>query len=358
MDDYELKEKEMKFISGSSANPKDMSRFSLSLFNYTKCEATGEISDSNVNNGIDGEGPGIYAFGKPLDGDFLEEEIQAANNYAGLNGKGSVLGFTVNMMDDFDQEIEFINDYGPDHISEEEWVRVIESMVDEIRIYHSFDIDTDDPDDDPAQFIEDEGGPHSIARYAINSSDDLWSALKKVWNASAVVTTGLGVQTYNKLFERAAINNVDDSSCLRVARESDDRFYIIFDTSEIDIEYARKYSYEVEPEKFSSMIKEMGQSQIRYSDTLEYEQLEMKLNEIAKKHFGVELPDNTVARLSRCKSDHHFYDSVLDEVRSVVGSYVEDEWEKRKGAKNQFDGVELVKPVQEKQEKKQAFRIG
>lgn len=347
----------MRFITGSSACPEQPSEFKFKLFNYLIDKRVEKIMHGDVNSGVDAQGPGIYAFGRPDDEPFSQSEIKGANDYSGKDGKGAVIGFDVDMMDMDDEEIKFINEYPADEIPEDEWVDAINDVIIEIRRLNQYEEDEENPYsyDDPASHIFDVGGPESIAREAIERSDNLWQTLKWIWNQTSCVSTGEGLWTYNRAFEKAVIDNVSDEYKLRVAKPHNDDFYVIFDTYEANIQYANTFKYEVDEVKFKSMTNEIGDMLSNYRDQIEPHQIAIKINEIAHSHFGVDLDDDVVKEFSSCKNRYDFEDSLLNKAKQNIGVLVYSEWEKREGNKFSY-GVQPEPRPQEKLASKIAFR--
>lgn len=330
----------MRFLTGSSACPKDPSTFEFRLFDYLIDRSIDKVMHADVNSGVDAEGPGIYAFGQPDDEPFEEWQIDGANNYSGKDGKGAVFGFDVNMVDWDDEEITFIDEYPPDEIPEEDWVAAIHDVMDELRRLDGYEVDEEDIEgydyDDPASVIYDEGGPEQVVRSAIERSENLWETLKRIWNTTACISTGKGLFTYNRTFERAVINNVRDNDKLRVAQSKNKDFYVIFDTSEAKIKYANTFKYEVDEGAFKPMMDEIGDMLSRYREQIEPHQLALKINEISRSHFNVDFNDDIVKDLSSCENRYDFEDALLNRIKESVGELTYSEWERFAGEKRSY----------------------
>lgn len=284
------------FIHGSTAAPDSPEEFQFNLFDYLYDPNTKSSNKKEVGSGLDAYGPGIYAFG--LTSNQVDQETyKNAATYAGTD-KGAIIGFEVDMLDHDGKPVRTAERYPADFYDEGTWEEVIECFIEKLHKHHSYNeenlndaveqitslwpddpsdessysealqiqldrltqnsggntplksvmlSDYDDPYDwesemkatielyDPASHIRDEGGPSHVVAYCLNRSENLWDMVKEVFNMTATISHGRGVDSYNNMFYQAVRETVPDMAPLRVAAVNDGHFFVVFDVDAITI---------------------------------------------------------------------------------------------------------------------------
>lgn len=339
----------MYFIHGTKINPENKSDFKFRTFNY-KISATGEIDNDLVGNGNDEQGPGINAFGSLAIDGFKKDELDAANMYA-LNG--ALVVFSADFEIDSGDGLEVVkpmNEYEVDFIPKDEWCVIIENIVDKIRFYHNYDLESlfevcdkieaeEDPEiqkelfdnnlssisdisepsefecvedwvedakmkiemEDPASFIYESGGPELFAERA-HAQDNLWESIKFVFNHAAYVDNGVKM-SYNDIFINSVLNNSLNADYLKYANADGGVFQIIFDTSSISIIGMKHKEMSLNNERFERMIDEFVEFGSVHSGVLEDQQLKTEYNNIAKSFFGREIDANLMGNVLLIKDE-------------------------------------------------------
>jgi hypothetical protein len=361
------------FVHGSSVVIDDPKRFKFSLFNYQFDKQLLRANHNFVNNGLDADGPGTYAI-EVVNG--TENEVMGgATRYSDKNITGSVVGFSV------DSPLISANTCDPEHISTDEWVSVVNYMVDEWRRLGDCDYDgaTDlanelsedfesgvDADSmerlielmgpnveldalqpsryedgdgwreavlehlaeiDPAAFIWDAGGPEGVVGYAINNSDDLWGVMTRIYNSSACDSRGAFVtQCMNKTFQHAVINNVDDYASLAFNRGANG-VCVFFITDDIELELVRNRKVVVDTPRVNAVVDEIIENNEYDKSSLSTNQHATKINSLIVNNFGVTLPADVLPRLTG-RLNASFRDELIVLVGKSVGSVVYEEWER------------------------------
>lgn len=375
----------MKFIHGSTALPERPEEFEFSLFDYT-IDNNEVPSNPNINNGIDANGPGIYAVRVDETG-ITDEAWSAVQGYAGKDGEGSIVGFSVDMDDRHGYALMLANEYPADHVSVEEWAGVVQAMMDERRRLQGYfvddampkvesifsnwigedippskaqiddllsdlpGVDADyvyvgdedmDPDDwyqevrnqiemnDPASKIVEEGGPYAIAQSAVEQNDNLWAVLNQVYVRTATESTGRGIISLNSAFAHAAINNVDDYDAFRIAAVDDGRSYVLFDTSEAKIDFIQKQTFDIPQATYDEVIDIVKTVQKDFSGSLEPEQLAMKIQDGVQSSLGLSLSDSVAKEIAIYDVERNpLYASLQRSLKDSIGSEKVDVWERR-----------------------------
>jgi len=287
----------MIFVHGSKQN---LENEGFEVFNYIM-GVDGKPTEEKIDNGVDQEGVGIYAwigdsdesfdnakfytskessFAYVLEVDIEEEELMHLREPDELypedlvsaielfiEKKRDLLGFNKEKVDNV---IEYLED-SFDEIDLEKVNFSLKSNGVNFQIDSSLDPNNFDDFDDwkmevdenyytnePCSNIEDEGGAEAIAEHAINSSENLWQTLKSIGETIAVIHTGLGTESYNKTFQESILETFPESK-LTVAYSEDGAFAVIFDTDAIEIkekvnlhlrdELKEKESVKQEPKK-------------------------------------------------------------------------------------------------------------
>jgi hypothetical protein len=275
----------MKFAHGSSQNILDENNEtnSFELFDYV-LDKKGKISINEINNGVDGEGAGIYA----MIGDS-NEAINNAKNYSGdEEHDGYVYILNLNI-----EEHDLMNNREADEIPVDDWVDALECYVSNIqrikytpkdryeqtlnvflhKIENGEDVTIEDinlklkkdlieitldeycePNEfdepyewlevamenysnfDPCSYIEAEGGSRSIVENAIENSDNLQETLYNIWKTVAIRYSQDGIETYNKTFQESIIDTLHREHDLTAGHVNDGNFAVIFDVSEITVD--------------------------------------------------------------------------------------------------------------------------
>lgn len=263
----------MIFVHGSKQN---LENEGFEVFNYIM-GVDGKATEEKIDNGIDQEGVGIYAwigksdesfdkakfytskessFAYVLDVDVEEDELMHLREPDELypedlvsaielfiEKKRDLLGFNKEKLDNVMEYLE--NSF--DEIDLEKVNFSLKSNGVNFQIDYSLDPDDFDNYDDwkmevdenyyinePCSNIEDEGGAEAIVEHAINSSDNLWQTLKYIGETIAITHTGLGTESYNKTFQESILETFPESK-LTVAYSEDGAFAVIFDTDAIEI---------------------------------------------------------------------------------------------------------------------------
>ena len=134
--------RKLHFLHGSSLTTEKPERFAFSLFDYRFDLVTEKAEHEFVNSGRDSHGPGIYAFGVEGDAAFSASQIHDAKAYSGKNGKGSVIGFSVELFADDDEgDVLLANECDAETVSQEEWVAVVNEMMTQLRSLNRYDVD-------------------------------------------------------------------------------------------------------------------------------------------------------------------------------------------------------------------------
>lgn len=273
----------MKLLHGSAQDIQD----GFSLFDYVLKD--GEAPEGFIDNGNDAEGPGIYTL--PGDAVNYAKSLKGVSCYCGEGDGGYIYVINVDVDDDV-----LMNNRDADEIESGVWASVIERFIEirqekvgydaekareildrldiqgqlddkgevdveamntalgEIDDFPIDNIDLEDysPGDgyqlvdeilydykinnDPCANIEDEGGPHGIADYAIRSSDNLWGTLCKIWNCCAINNTGQGAESFNRTFQNAVFEVIKDEFDLTATQKEPNGIVVVFDTSAISVE--------------------------------------------------------------------------------------------------------------------------
>jgi hypothetical protein len=278
------------------------------------------------------------------------------------------------MENDSGENIIMANEYSADHIPIEEWIDVIDYMVDEIRRLEGFDKDDAlvtietiaanwehdgveptqevlsdillhapqvpineifvknyvSPSEweantintlelyDPSSFILDAGGAEDIAEYAMRTGNDLWDVLCRIHGAVAYHQTSQGEKTYNKTFQFAAINHVNDTDSIKIALVSDGHFHILFDTSSARIEFVQKQSFDVPKDAIDKIINITVEAQ-DYDENLTSDQVAMMITDRVKEKLSLSLSDNTAGQLSILNAPHTLYHTLEKSIKGDIG---------------------------------------
>lgn len=269
----------MKLIHGSSQVIDNNNKFKL--FDYKMNNE--KKAEGAINNGNDEYGPGIYTL--PGDNNSFATSLKVASSYA---DGGYIYKINIDM-----DGIDTIDKLSADEIEVDEWVKIInrfielryeqegfkpnemESKLHEFDIEskladgnlsttdiesvlsdfdYDFDIEIDDYDqddgyqlindiieeykmnNDPCGRLYDDGGSEAIASHCVNSSDNLWQTITKVWDSIAVDSTGLGYETYNETFQKSVFDVIGHDKGLILAHGNEHGVVVVFDTSKIEIE--------------------------------------------------------------------------------------------------------------------------
>jgi hypothetical protein len=274
----------MIFAHGSKNNIVETSKSGLQLFDYV-LKNDGTCSIPEIEEGNDGEGPGIYAFfDKETD---YSKIIDGACHYVGNNDQEQlVYKFQIDVEDD-----ELINNRSQYDIPAEQWVETVEYFIEKMRAnkrasFEEFEkisnelverfgngenptlefvnnrmseggveiefveSDPDNFDDayefgeslseeyallEPCSYIIDNGGAEEIVNHAIESSNNQWEVIKSIWNTIAVHQSNEGLETYNETFQDAVLTVLEEYN-LAVALVDNDNFAVIFDSTLINID--------------------------------------------------------------------------------------------------------------------------
>lgn len=257
----------MNFSHGSS---KLIEKNEFQLFDYV-IDKNNNCNVDHINNGVDGEGAGIYA--------FIGNSEQSVNDAKLYEHEGYVYQLSIHM-----EKEELMNLRDNDEIPIEDWVEGIDEFVQEIHRLNGYsmddfmdiiinseglsiqdinfqlqerDIKTEipsyiDPEEldfysfqdecrcfyegeDPCSHIIEEG-INNIVEHAIESSDHLYETLYNIWQRTAIFQDQEGISTYNKSFQEAMLRTVARNHNITAAYVDNDNFALIFDTSEIHVD--------------------------------------------------------------------------------------------------------------------------
>jgi len=384
--------RKLHFLHGSSLTTEKPERFAFSLFDYRFDLVTEKAEHEFVNSGRDSHGPGIYAFGVEGDAAFSASQIHDAKAYSGKNGKGSVIGFSVELFADDDEgDVLLANECDAETVSKEEWESVVEEMVVQIRNLSNYSEDeieyaiqeviercgagefmTDSDVEnvfsdclpeldlsymspgefedidawensfrehleqyDPAGFIFEAGTPESLAEKAW-SQPNLWESVKYLHGEIACENRGNSIDTYNNLFLRSVRTHVQDMSPLQVAEV--DGFYVVFDTTQVQINMMKQSISNVDDVKFNALCQAVIECGETYWNVLEDDQIKVKMNAVGQEHFGHPFSDKTLRHLVLIKSPESMYSGLQKMMRDDMegASQVDVVWERKPGMEARY----------------------
>ncbi|MCP4260488.1 MAG: hypothetical protein GY774_23630 [Planctomycetes bacterium] len=384
--------RKLHFLHGSSLTTEKPEQFAFSLFDYRFNLVTEKAEHEFVNSGRDSHGPGIYAFGVEGDAAFSASQIHDAKAYSGKNGKGSVIGFSVEIFADDDEgDVLLANECDAEVVSKEEWVAVVEEMVVQIRNLSNYSEDdieyaiqevierceagefmTDSdvenvfseclpeldlsymsPGDfedidalessfrehleqyDPANFILQTGGAEYLADMALREPN-LWESVKYLHGEIACENTGNSIDTYNALFLRSVRTHVEDMGPLQVAEV--DGFYVVFDTTHAEINMMKQSVSHVDEAKFDALCQAVIECGETYWSALEKEQLMGKMNDVAQTHFGQPFSEKTLRHLVLVRSPDSMYSGLQKMMRDDMAGAPQMDvvWEREPGMEARY----------------------
>lgn len=366
---------------GSTATPDDPINFEFKLFDYLRVHD--KPVDPRINNGNDGDGPGVYTIAG-------EGAWKFAERYAGTNGEGAVFAMTLELD-------ELATDLSADTIEPEMWAAVVERFV-TLRNYDAgFDpvsleqfigdsvdeILNSEPHDfiakhketligymgdalsesdfsyvleeiidnggdweppleehvgicQPNSYILDEGTPYEIGEYAIERSENLWEAMMYVWRICAVTRTGKGEYSYNDTFYQAMKHVVPDDIFPKAALV-DDVVYVVFDVDALTIQAASVRTFDQETKDISAKISTLLDGMRSTLDDYPVDAGAKAVKAAVDKNFNIVLDDKTATLLSMNKSDPNYQIKII---REAIGTINVNEVERRLGVLDELRGVE------------------
>lgn len=294
-------QKTLHFIHGSGATPENPKEFAFELFDYVYDVDSKTANLPGVKSGLDAHGPGIYAFGAKTTDKINKTKQKYADSYSSENGSvigfqltmeerdGRPLklinqyradtipvedwaevieSFTAKarLLQGFDRdrsmlEAETFSERWPDmmHIFADgtqkmsesglsAWRSIVAATAGLIDSYASPD-NFRDPRSflrafeesldmaDPMSRVLDEGGSYAIAEYAIESADNLWDTLKKIYFTVAVQQKSASrYLSMNQLFQQTVLSELPQAGLLKVAAVEQGNFFVVFDTKAITVD--------------------------------------------------------------------------------------------------------------------------
>jgi hypothetical protein len=243
------------------------------LFDYI-VDKNNNINNDKINNGVDGEGAGIYA----MIGNS-NESINDAKLYSGQENEGYIYLLSIDI-----EESDLMHNREPNEIPEEDWIEGIEEFISELHRLHNYSFEkferiiTQSEDltiaqinsslkkenlnvtlpsylnpsemnfdsfteealefysiEDPCSYILEEG-INNIVENSIDKSDHLQETLYNIWQSCAITQSQNGIETYNKTFQESILKTLGRNHDLTASYVDNDNFAVIFDTSKIKVE--------------------------------------------------------------------------------------------------------------------------